>query len=68
MSHDDLIKALNKDIEIKKKSTSFRNEMKFMPAITSWLSKGYYEAILEDLGNENEQRTNQGPRYEGEIE
>ena len=66
-SHDTIMMALEHDVKLRQKSSSLRNEMKFMPAITSWLSKSAYEAIIEDLGDEEDLASKTGPRYDGEV-
>jgi hypothetical protein len=68
VGHNNLVMAVEYEVELKKKSSLMRNEMKFMPAITRWLSSARYEAVLEDLGDQEQEQSNQGPRYEGEID
>jgi hypothetical protein len=67
VGHDNLIMALKHDVALKQKSSLMRNEMRFMPAITAWLSKAAYEAILEDLESEQVKAENT-TRYEGEVD
>jgi predicted nuclease with RNAse H fold len=68
VSHEKLMLALEEDVKLRKKNSTYRNEMKFMPAITAWLNKRAYEAILEDLGDQEQTSVTKGPRYEGEID
>jgi hypothetical protein len=68
VGHDNLMMALKAEVDLKRKNSSVRNEMRFMPAITAWLSKSAYEAILEDLGDQEQNTVTKGTRYEGKID
>jgi hypothetical protein len=67
-THEELMGALSTDLSIRKKSSSIRNSMSYLPIIHRWLSGKYYEAILEDLGESDNNSTSKLPRYEGDIQ